>query len=141
MFPLIRRLHRHIQRASVYVLVLCVLILLGGGIGFWWLDPSIHSLGDGLWLAFTTAATVGYGDLVPTTLASRLFSVLVFAMGLAVLSIVTATLSAVFMQPDTPHHKPCSTDDLMREIRTLQAQVAELQRQCKPCTDQRCDAK
>ena len=37
MFPLIRRLHRHIQRASVYVLVLCVLILLGGGIGFWWL--------------------------------------------------------------------------------------------------------
>ena len=84
---------------------------------------------------------MGYGDLVPTTLASRLFSVLVFAMGLAVLSIVTATLSAVFMQPDTPHHKPCSTDDLMREIQALKAQVSELQRQCKPCTDQRCDAK
>lgn len=48
MFPLIRRLHRHIRRASVYVLVLCLLILLGGGLGFWLLDPAIHSLGDDL---------------------------------------------------------------------------------------------
>jgi voltage-gated potassium channel len=140
MFPLIRQLHRRIRRASVYVLVLCLLILLGGGVGFWLLDPGILSLGDGLWLAFTTAATVGYGDLVPSTLASRLFSVLVFAMGLAVLSLVTASLSAMFLEPDNIGHRPCSNDDLMREIRSLQAQVQALQAQCKPCTGQRCDA-
>ena len=33
------------------------------GVGFWWLEPRAESLGDGLWLAFTTAATVGYGGL------------------------------------------------------------------------------
>jgi voltage-gated potassium channel len=56
-------------------------ILLLGGVGFWWLDPHVKTLSDGLWLAFTTAATVGYGDLVPSTHASRAFSVLVVLLG------------------------------------------------------------
>lgn len=45
------------------------------GIGFYWLDPGVSSLHEGLWLAFSTAATVGYGDVVPTSTASRVFSV------------------------------------------------------------------
>ena len=52
------------------------LALLGLGPGFWWLEPRAETLGDGLWLAFTTAATVGYGDIVPTTPASKIFAVL-----------------------------------------------------------------
>ena len=48
-----------------------------GWVGFWWLDPKVLTLSDGLWLSFTTAATVGYGDLVPSTHASRAFSVVV----------------------------------------------------------------
>ena len=54
-----------------------MLILLVGGFGFWALDPRVHTLADGLWLAFTTAATVGYGDMVPSTYASRAFAVVV----------------------------------------------------------------
>ena len=59
------------RRGVVYSLVLCFLILLIGGVGFWMLDPGVNTLADGLWLAFTTAATVGYGDVVPSTHASR----------------------------------------------------------------------
>ena len=59
----------HIARRGVlYSLVLCTLILLIGGVGFWALDPGVKTLSDGLWLAFTTAATVGYGDIVPLSL-------------------------------------------------------------------------
>ena len=59
----------------MYSLVLAMLILLLGGVDFWWLDPKVETLSDGLWLAFTTAATVGYGDVVPTTPASKIFAV------------------------------------------------------------------
>lgn len=129
MFQLVRSLRRHIRRSGVYIVVLCVLILIVGGAGFWLLDPRISSLGDGLWLAFTTAATVGYGDLVPSTPASRLFAVLVFALGLAVLSLLTATLSAAFMDPEGDREPHCSNEDLMREIQALRQEVAALREQ------------
>ena len=78
----IRHKRVHIARRGViYSLILCAVILLFGGFGFWLLDPMVETLPDGLWLAFTTAATVGYGDLVPSTHASRMFSVLVVLLG------------------------------------------------------------
>jgi voltage-gated potassium channel len=61
-----RRLHI-MRRGLWYSLALCLWILLIGGVGFWLLEPGIDTLQDGLWLAFTTAATVGYGDMVPRT--------------------------------------------------------------------------
>ncbi len=80
------------RRGLIYSLVVCLLILLLGGTGFWLLEPRVDSLSDGLWLAFTTAATVGYGDIVPSTPASRVFAVLVVLLGLAVLSMVTVAV-------------------------------------------------
>jgi voltage-gated potassium channel Kch len=56
-------------------------------------EPKAITLGDGLWLAFTTAATVGYGDIVPSTPASKIFSVFVVMLGYGVLSLVTAAIA------------------------------------------------
>jgi len=123
-----RRLRRMIHQGLVYSLLLAVTILGLGGVGFWLIDPEIHSLADGLWLAFTTAATVGYGDLVPSTHASRLFSVVVVLLGLAVLSLVTASLSAIFMENEVEAEERQIEKDLMREIRHLRQEVAELRR-------------
>jgi voltage-gated potassium channel len=127
-----RRLRRMIHQGLVYSLLLAVTILGLGGVGFWLIDPEIHSLADGLWLAFTTAATVGYGDLVPSTHASRLFSVVVVLLGLAVLSLVTASLSAIFMENEVEAEERQIEKDLMREIRHLRQEVAELRRDIAP---------
>ncbi|UUZ71409.1 potassium channel family protein [Polaromonas sp. P1(28)-8] len=59
------------RRGVMYSLVLCLLILGLGGVGFWVIEPRAVTLSDGLWLAFTTAATVGYSDIVPSTHLSR----------------------------------------------------------------------
>ena len=57
-----------VTRGGVTYLLLLSLGVFGlCGVGFWWLEPRVLSCGDGLWLAFTTAATVGYGDIVPST--------------------------------------------------------------------------
>lgn len=117
-----------IRRGLVYSLVLAMLILLLGGVGFWWLDPKVETLSDGLWLAFTTAATVGYGDLVPSTHASRGFSVVVVLLGLAVLSLVTASLAAIFVEREVDEEERQIERDLMREIRLVRDEVAELRR-------------
>ena len=110
------------RRGLIYSLVLCIVILGLGGVGFWILEPRAPTLSDGLWLAFTTAATVGYGDIVPSTHASRAFSVVVVLLGLAVLSLVTASVAAMFVETEERQVER----DLMHEISALRAEVRHL---------------
>ena len=113
----------HVARRGVaYSLILCGTILVLGGMGFWWLDPQVSTFSDGLWLAFTTAATVGYGDMVPSTHASRAFAVLVVLLGLAILSLVTASVAAMFVETEERQIE----HDLMHEIKALRHEVKAL---------------
>jgi voltage-gated potassium channel len=121
-----RKIQQHLRfftyRRLGYPLALSLTILLLGGVGFWVLEPKVETLSDGLWLAFTTAATVGYGDIVPSTHSSRAFAVVVVMLGLAVLSLVTASVAAVFVGNEERDIER----ELMQEIRALRAEVAAL---------------
>ncbi|MGP1630219.1 MAG: potassium channel family protein [Giesbergeria sp.] len=122
----------HIARRGVlYSLVLCTLILLIGGVGFWMLDPGVPTLADGLWLAFTTAATVGYGDVVPSTHASRGFAVLVVLLGLAVLSLATASLAAIFVEKEVQADEILFEEDLSGEISLLRDDIRILREEVR----------
>lgn len=110
------------RRGVMYSLVLCLLILGLGGVGFWVIEPRAVTLSDGLWLAFTTAATVGYGDIVPSTHLSRAFAVLVVLLGLAVLSLVTASVAAMFVETEERQIER----DLMHAIGALRTEVKSL---------------
>lgn len=128
--------HRHLSRHGLwYSLALCLLILLLGGIGFWILEPQTPTLHEAMWLAFTTAATVGYGDLVPTTLTARTFAVVVVLLGLAVLSLVTASLSAMFVGTEERQIE----NDLMREIGLLRVEVRKLRQEVASVTGRQID--
>jgi voltage-gated potassium channel len=122
---------RHIIRRGLwYSLALCVVIMLFGGLGFWVLEPRVITLQDGLWLAFTTAATVGYGDMVPHTHAGRVFAAVMVLLGLSVLSLVTASLAAIFVEQDVEQEVVAEErqieHDLMREIHALRMQVQDM---------------
>ena len=122
---------RHITRRGLwYSLALCLAILGLGGLGFWLLEPRTPNLPDAMWLAFTTAATVGYGDLVPTTHASRAFAVIVVLLGLAVLSLVTASLAAMFVETEERQIER----DLMHEIGALRAELRALRTEVRAAT-------
>ncbi|MFM2036045.1 MAG: hypothetical protein RL459_1310 [Pseudomonadota bacterium] len=125
MTSLKKRLHRINRRGLNYSLFLSFVIMGMGGVGFWVLEPKAETLADGLWLAFTTAATVGYGDIVPSTHASRAFSVAVVLLGLAVLSLVTASVAAMFVEMEEREVE----NDLMRELRSLRHELAGLRDQ------------
>ncbi|MGS5085178.1 potassium channel family protein [Hydrogenophaga sp. A37] len=126
-----RQRRRHIMRRGLwYSLALCLVIMLFGGVGFWMLEPQVITLQDGLWLAFTTAATVGYGDMVPQTHAGRVFAALMVLLGLSVLSLVTASLAAIFVEQEVEDEVQTEErkieHELMREIRALREQVRAL---------------
>ena len=126
------------RRGVIYSLILCGAILLLGGAGFWLLDPGVHTFADGLWLAFTTAATVGYGDVVPSTHVSRMFAVVVVLLGLAVLSLATASLAAIFVEKEVEQGEELQIEhELMREIRHLREEVQSLRREIQGANSRR----
>lgn len=106
-------------------LLLMALIALGGaGGGFYWLEPTVHSYGEGVWLAFISAATVGYGDYYPTTDTSRTFAVFIVLFGYALLSLVMAKIAALLVGEEEKELK----HDLHRDIRALRGEISELRR-------------
>lgn len=96
--------------------------LMLSGAGFYWLEPGIHSYADGLWLAFTTGATVGYGDVVPQTPAGKVFAVFVVLLGYAIFSLVTASIAAFFMDEDEKQLRR----EMHHDVRALRAEIEAL---------------
>lgn len=111
------------------------LFLAGGvlalcGVGYWKLEPTVNTLGDGLWLAFVTASTIGYGDFVPTVTASRILSIFVVMLGFGVLSLVTATVAARWVEREER--------DIEHEIlREVHREIAALRRDLRALEDAR----
>jgi voltage-gated potassium channel len=113
----------------VYMLASATGLLAMCGVGFWWLEPKAITLGDGLWLAFTTAATVGYGDIVPSTPASKIFSVFVVMLGYGVLSLVTAAIATRWIGTEERIVEREILRDMHNEMMALKQEIAALRQE------------
>jgi voltage-gated potassium channel len=105
-----------------HVFIMAVVVLAVAGMGFYWLEPGVHSYGEGLWLAFVSAATVGYGDFLPTTPASRIFAVFIVLLGYTVLSLVTASIAAMLIGEE----EDVLRRELHADIRKLHDEIKQL---------------
>jgi len=114
-----------VPKRMLLILMLSAGLLTVSGAGFYLLEPKVTSFGDGMWLAFTTAATVGYGDLVPTEPASRIFAIFIVLFGYAVFSFVTASIAALFVGEDEKRLER----ELHADIRSLREEVAQLRKE------------
>lgn len=114
-----------LRRLALQLTLAAVLLCLFG-VGFWWIEPTTPRLVDGLWLAFATASTIGYGDVVPTTLASRLLAVPVLLLGFAVLSMVTAAIAAIWVESQERRIEREILRDVHAQMRSLREEVAAL---------------
>jgi voltage-gated potassium channel len=54
------------------------------------------TVGDGVWFALVTAATVGYGDIVPTTTGGRVIATVLMIVGIAFAGLLTGALAERF---------------------------------------------
>jgi voltage-gated potassium channel len=61
------------------------------------IDPTIETIWQGIWWAWVTVATVGYGDVVPQSTAGKAFGAIVILFGLGFFSLLTASFSAYFV--------------------------------------------
>lgn len=113
---------RMLWHRMIGVLVAGFLTWICAGLVFYAIEPTTQTWFEGVWLAFTTGATVGYGDFVPTTPASRVFAVITVLLGLAFLSVATASIAALFVGENERQVEA----DILNELGRMRAELAQL---------------
>ncbi len=63
-----------------------------------WHRDNINSFWDAVWYSVVTMTTVGYGDIVPRTVLGRIAGMFVMIAGISVISLLTATISSIFVE-------------------------------------------
>ncbi|WPC94834.1 ion channel [Limosilactobacillus reuteri] len=112
------RLHKFLKtNGLVYYLYISLTVILIAS-SLYCISEKV-SFGTALWWSITTATTVGYGDVSPTTGLGKAAAVLLMFLGIGFIGMLTSSLTNFF---DT------STDnDLEKELAELKQQNKELE--------------
>jgi voltage-gated potassium channel len=88
-----------VRRAGAAIAFVTIVVTLASGLLITVLDRrDFPTLGEGLWWAAQTVTTVGYGDAVPTSASGRFLAFLVMVTGIAFVTVVTAAITAAFVE-------------------------------------------
>ena len=91
------------QNSFYLVTGITFLIIVSFGIAFSWVEHrniSVQGIFQGIWWAFETVTTVGYGDIYPQTLGGRILAAVVMLVGIGFIAILTANIASYFVEQD-----------------------------------------
>lgn len=88
------------------------------------INPNLNGFIDALWWSFSTATTVGYGDIIPITVVGKIVGILLMLLGTAYFAIYTAFFAQVFFKDAFSNWKKiekeeASIEENLEKIRIL----------------------
>lgn len=118
------RLNRFIEKDGLlyYLYVTCAVLLI---------SASMYSVSErthfstALWWAITTASTVGYGDISPTTTIGRIAGVLLMLVGIGLIGVITSTITDYFSQEENSQIQD-KLDQIEKENQELRSELKKL---------------
>ena len=75
-------------------LLVSFIIIIMAGTTIAAIDPAVETPWEGIWWAWVTVTTAGYGDIVPESPPGRVFGGILMILGLGLFSLITASFSA-----------------------------------------------
>jgi len=107
-------------------LLVGIVLIIASGILIATIDPAIKTPADGIWWAWVTVTTVGYGDIVPSSGEGRIFASLLILFGIGLVSLITANLSAYLLSKGIQQELQYEKAEL-RKLRELEVHVHRLE--------------
>ena len=120
-----QRTFRRLFAASVFLTLVLGLIIIPVEAGH--PESSIEDVSDGLWWAFQTLTTVGYGDVVPVTNLGRLLGLLMQILGTVMFGTVIAMVSSSMSRSQEEFY----WTRLFERLDRLEGEVAALKKETK----------
>lgn len=112
------------HRRFHYVALVTAVVLSIGALAIYTAEhgrnPNIKTVGDAFWWSIVTATTVGYGDISPSTTEGRLIAIALMLVGIAFISILTATVASFFFDQDS--------EDRTRELARIHGRLEQVER-------------
>ncbi len=95
------RSFKHYKEEIQIFVITFALVAVVGSLGMFSLEsginPGFATVPDTLWWTIVTITTVGYGDIVPMTVAGKILASIIMFAGLAAIAIMTAVLTKMFI--------------------------------------------
>ena len=104
--------------ASLIVIVMAGILMAA-------LDPGIDGPLEGIWWAWVTITTVGYGDVVPQTHAGRAFASIIIFLGLGLFAALTASFTSFFLS-QREEKIISSEESTHKRLSAIEQQIAQL---------------
>ncbi|MGQ0535129.1 MAG: ion transporter [Methanobacteriota archaeon] len=84
-------------------------------------NPQFATFSLALWWGIVTAATVGYGDIVPATTEGRVIGVALMIMGIGLIATLASTIGAALVSQEREENPSGGAPSLAGEIERLAA--------------------
>lgn len=121
-----------------YAAIIAFVAVLGGGLAYADLETTaaepINGF-DGIWWAFVTVTTTGYGDYFPTSVPGRLLAMGLMAIGPVLLGLIAGTASVLAerrIQEQVGHVQ----DEIGVDVARLDAEVSGVEREVERVEDE-----
>jgi voltage-gated potassium channel len=116
------------RRASRVIAATTLLLTIAGGVGAWLIDrKDFGGLGDALWWAVQTVTTVGYGDVVPEHLSGRLIGGALMLQGIALLTVITASVTATLIEQARRRRLPEPDDPVLAKLEQIESRLRTIE--------------
>ena len=110
------------------LMVSFILVVLAGTV-MAILDPNVATPLDGIWWAWVTITTVGYGDIVPSTMVGRLFAAFLSLLGVGLFAMLTASFSTYFMSEQEDSDETLQLNAMEQRLLRIEQQLDQLLQQ------------
>jgi voltage-gated potassium channel len=122
------RLQSKIQYYAAYLTILVVTFGAALVLGAERTYPgsNIRTYGEAVWWACVTVTTVGYGDYAPVSPTGRGIAALMLFNGVAIISVITATISSRFVSDPDKGEPPVTLDLVDVRLERIEQALAAL---------------
>jgi voltage-gated potassium channel len=121
------------RRAGQWIAITTIVVAIAGGFAIWLLDrDEFPTIGSGLWWSLQTVTTVGYGDHVPSQTEGRVVAGIVMVTGIGFLSVVTASISAAFVESARRRRGVNRDDPVLERLERIEQALEELRTERDP---------
>ena len=118
----------------IYLLLITIGVIFVGGFAAVILehgtpDPQITNFADAVWWSISTVTTVGYGDIVPNSVAGRIMGMVLMVIGIGIMTAFISVVSATIVESrlSKSSHEPDSLKGtVMSQIKEKIDRIEEL---------------